>query len=186
MKAADGVGRIGFVIVIACIGTSLFVCLLYANFFWSTRSDVQKALQKREQLLRKTDYHALLAACRQLSDRVSKGQLEPGQHSAHIDPDVISRFPRLILALEPTGIEIGENGRVLVELHGGLLHFGVMAYPEDFEPPGGAYEYGDRELIPGLWFYHDDYQNSPELQKDIERLIDKGSTGPDADVPREN
>jgi hypothetical protein len=58
-------------------------------------------------------------------------------------------------------------------MHGGMDHFGVKIYPEDFKKPRDYFEYGDRELLPGLWYYDDGYLNNPEYDKRIDELIEK-------------
>jgi hypothetical protein len=86
----------------------------------------------------------------------------------------IPELPRVILDLEPTYIEIDHHGSVMVELHGGMLHFGVIGYPEDFNPPYLGFDYGDKELIPGLWYYDDGYQDSSRHREEIDAMVEKG------------
>jgi len=129
-------------------------------------------------LLCKTDHQALLEACNKLSKQVAKGNLKPGKYMVRIDPDPeVSKFPRPILDLRPTYVYIDENdsGRVLIEMLGGLLgHFGVLAYTEDYKKPYRTYSYGDKELIPKLWYYDDGYRDNPEYDKKVDALMQKG------------
>ena len=129
-------------------------------------------------LLCKTDHQALLEACNKLSEQVAKGNLKPGEYGVRIGPDPeVSKFPRPILDLSPSYVYIDENdsGRVLIEMLGGLIgHFGVLAYTEDYKKPYRTYSYGDKELIPGLWYYDDGYRDNPEYEKIIEALTQKG------------
>ena len=37
-----------------------------------------------------------------------------------------------------------------------------------------SFGYGDKELIPRLWYYDDGYRDNPEYDKKIETLIQKG------------
>jgi hypothetical protein len=60
----------------------------------------------------------------------------------------------------------------MIELHGGFLHYGVIAYPENYIKPPGS-EYGDRKLVDGLWYYDEDYKGNPKYQKKIEELLQK-------------
>ena len=61
----------------------------------------------------------------------------------------------------------------MLEMLGGLVHFGVVAYTEDYQkPPFAGFKFGDRELIPGLWYYDDGY-NNPEYDKKFEALLQK-------------
>ena len=86
-----------------------------------------------------------------------------------------SRFPKVILDLQPRYVHINENnsGRVGIPIFEGFDHFGVNAYTEDYMESGPKHEYGDRELIPGLWYYDDGYIDDPEYDKKIEALMRK-------------
>jgi len=125
-------------------------------------------------LLCETDHHSLLEACRELSRRAAKGDLRPGQYFVLIDRDPeASTFPQPILDLAPSYVYIYEDTGVRLEMLGGLGHFGVQAYPEDFKQPYADFRYGDRELIPGLWYYDDGYEGNPKYAKKIEALLQK-------------
>ena len=90
----------------------------------------------RVSLLCKTDHHALLDACNKLSKQVAQGNLKPGEYEVRIYPDPeVSKFPRPILDLSPSYVYIDENdsGRVMIEMLGGLGHFGVLAYTENLK-----------------------------------------------------
>jgi hypothetical protein len=131
----------------------------------------------RVRLLCDTDHQVLLEACNELSRQVAQGKLKPGKYDILFssDPEV-SKFPREILELRPRYIYIDENdyGRITIEMTGGLdIHFGVYAYTEDFKTPYKSFKYGDKELIPRLWYYDDGYENNPEYDKTIEALIQK-------------
>ena len=142
------------------------------GFVWIAARD---ARQRQVRLLCKSDHKALLEACRELSRRCSRGDLKPGRYYMGYDrhPEA-SRFPKQILDLAPSYVYIDENdsGRVMVEMLGGLGHFGVLAYTEDYIKPSYS-EYGDKELIPGLWYYDDGYRGHPEYEKRIEALLRK-------------
>lgn len=129
-------------------------------------------------LLCKTDHQALLEACNELPKQAAKGNLKPGKYEVLINPDPeVSKFPRPILDLRPRYVYIDENdsGRVLIEMTCALeVHFGVLAYTEDYKAPSKGFEYGDKELIPRLWYYDDGYRDNPEYDKKIDALIQKG------------
>ena len=59
-------------------------------------------------------------------------------------------------------------------MHGAYTHFGVFAYPEDFNEPFEGYKYGHRKLIDGLWYFDDEY-DYPEYDKKIDALLRKWS-----------
>ena len=134
---------------------------------------VRDAQRNRVSLLYETDHQALLNTCRELSAMVSKGELKPGEYYLHGSErhPAASRFPKPILELAPTYVYIDENDcrRVMVEMHGGFDHFGVEAYAEDYKKPS-YFEYRDKELIPGLWYYDEGYRENPEYEKVIEAL----------------
>ncbi len=137
---------------------------------------VREAHYRQIRLLCNTDHRALLEACRELSELTARGDLKPGRYRIYMDPDPeASRFPKPLLDLNPSYVYIDENdcGRVMVEMLGGLGHLGVQAYTENYKKPSWA-EYGDRELIPGLWYYDDGYNDNPEYNKKIDALIQKG------------
>lgn len=128
--------------------------------------------KRRVRLLYKTDHQALLGACRELSRRVSVGDLKPGKYllSGSSRRKEVSQFPQPILDLGPINVFIDYDGRVMLEMAGGLDHFGVSAYPEDYKKPPHTEKLGDKKLIPGLWYYDDGYRDNPEYEKIIEAL----------------
>ena len=60
-----------------------------------------------------------------------------------------------------------------MEMHGGMTHFGVRIYPEDYKKPDRYFKYVDRELLPGLWYYDDGYIHNPKYDKRIDTLIEE-------------
>ena len=132
----------------------------------------------RHRLLCETDYHVLLDACRETLKKVEKGGLTPGIYSSgeNLLPES-SLFPKFILDLKPVYIYIDENekGRIMVALSGGLSHIGVAAYSMDFKPPWNEFKFGDKELIPGLWYYDDRYED-PNYYKEIDKIIQNNSS----------
>jgi len=162
-------------IVVALVITSAVGYVLYGLItFGIYMREVGKDIQQRQvRLLSETDHQALLEACREISRMVARGDLKKSQYKVRKNPDPeISRFPQVILDLEPTYVFLDDDGRVMLEMYGGLYYYGVKAYPEDYKKPSSA-EYGDKELIPGLWYYEDDYERNQNPKK-IEELIQKG------------
>ena len=141
---------------------------------------VREVAKEREvlqtHLLCKTDHQVLLEACRELSRRVGAGDLKSGRYDIRRYLYLqSSRFPQVILDLRPKYVYIDENDsrRVSIPIFGGFDHFGVTAYTEDYMESGPKHKYGDRELIPGLWYYDDGYLDDPEYDKKIDKLIEK-------------
>jgi hypothetical protein len=136
---------------------------------------IRQANQMQVRLLCETDHQALLAACNELSRQAARGDLKPGRYNVRRDrhPEA-RRFPQPILDLAPSCVYIDENdsGRVMLEMMGGLGHFGVEAYTEDYQKPSFT-EFGDKELIPRLWYYDDGYEENPGWGKRIDALLHK-------------
>jgi hypothetical protein len=82
-------------------------------------------------------------------------------------------IPRAIQDLKPHVCLISLDGYLTLEMHGGMDHFGVRIYPEDYKEPDRYFKYGDRELLPGLWYYDDGYIHNPEYDKWIDKLINE-------------
>jgi len=57
---------------------------------------------------------------------------------------------------------------------GGFAHLGVLADREDFKQPWPNFKYANKELIPGLWYYDDTWDDNPDYwKKKIEALLQK-------------
>lgn len=153
--------------ITACL---LGVLFLYVNFYREAYNE-RKIMKMR---LFETDFEVLLEACRELSNCVIAGDLESGQYYIRTHPErQAEHFPKVILDLSPVHVYIDENdsGRVMLPMAAGLDHFGVTAYTEDYMKSNPKQKYGDRELIPGLWYYDDGYLDDPEYEKKIYKLI---------------
>lgn len=124
-------------------------------------------------LLCETDHAALLAACQELLHQVETGDLKPGTYDFGSDPHPkTSRFPEPIVELRPSCVYV-EADRIMVEMMGGLDHFGVDVYVEGFDGTRFAgFKYGDKELVPGLWYYDDGYDENPRYGRKIDALIE--------------
>ena len=68
--------------------------------------------------------------------------------------------------------------RAILELQG-IPSYGVVAYPEDVD----HYVQGDVELIPGLWYYDENYDMYADHKKAIDALVERGNA---AMPPRNN
>jgi hypothetical protein len=157
-------------IIITLILGFAIVIVLASSYFLPLTWKKQGGLTR---LLAETDYQALLEGCRELSNRVIKGDLKPGQYWVSINREPrITRLPQVIIDLEPLFVQIDTDGRVSLEM-GGIPYYGVVAYPDsnnkDYNFPGYT------ELIPGLWFYSEDYPGKyADYDKKINSLIQKG------------
>ncbi|MFH1717862.1 MAG: hypothetical protein ABIF19_10960 [Planctomycetota bacterium] len=130
----------------------------------------EKTRERYERLMCDTDYQALLEGCRELSQMRARGKLLKDEYMVRDNPVAETlHLPQAILDVQPTNVYIGSDGRVAVELGGGLHHFGVYGYPDDYKEPVSDFKYGNRKLIDGLWYYEDGYEEVAH-QKRIEAL----------------
>lgn len=131
-----------------------------------------RAQRIRVRLLYRTDHESLLLACRELSKKKAAGILKSRMYNVLFDPHPeAAKFPTAILELEPNYVFIDNDGRIMIEMLGGLDHFGVNAYPEDYEKSSDMEKLGDKKLLDGLWYYDDGYLANPDdYDKQIESL----------------
>lgn len=132
-------------------------------------------LQKR--LLSKTDHQVLLKECRELSQQVMDGELDMDIKTIYEVQYLLykkkTKLPEIIIDLHPHLINIQDNGIVGLSWGGSMRHFGIHAYPEDYEPPSSKFEFGDKEIIPGLWYDDDLYYRRKDYDKTIDKLLKK-------------
>ena len=168
-------------IVIACGVIGVLIALALRFVFspgfspWLRAAFFLAAYQDRRtqvRLLCETNLPELLEACRQM---MRDSELyEPGMKYLVRGATHVPRLPRPILNLEPSAVFTPNPIECIrLEMAGGTYHFGVIAYPENFQKPYSSFEYGDRELIPGLWYYDDGYRHNPDYGKKIEELLQK-------------
>jgi len=149
----------------------------------------RQAHLRRVLLLCETDHQVLLMASREILSQIPKDRLllnPPPDEIRHLDslkfvlPKEV-QIPQAILDLKPYVCLISHDGCLTVEMHGGwdhikreMSHFGVNIYPEDYKEPESNFRYGDRELLPGLWYYDEGYLYGPEeYDKRIDELIEE-------------
>ena len=143
-----------------------------------------RAQQRRIMLLCNTDHQALLKAGREILSKIPKDRLNNPYADGSIYLGSLNvpkgiQIPQAIKDLKSSYVVRYEASDsyvsiyLLLKMHGGMDHFGVKIYPEDFKKPHDYFEYGDRELLPGLWYYDDGYLHNPEYDKRISKLIDE-------------
>ena len=145
------------------------------------KEGIEDAQSRRALLLCKTDHQVLLKAGREILRQLPEDYLNTGGDRfagvMHLPKEI--QIPKAIRDIRPRGIFVDYDGYLMLEMHGGMDHFGVQIYPEDYEKPDRYFKYGDRELLPGLWYYDDGYLHNPEYDKRIDELIaehkDKGN-----------
>ena len=168
---------VGTIVLIMLLGlVALFFFHPQISSFFTIPWFVHQAQHRRVMLLCDTDHQALLKAGREILSKIPKDRLNP-QPDGRIFlggfnvPKGI-QIPQAIKDLK-SGCVVDYDGHLRIEMHGGMDHFGVKIYPEDFKKPDDYFEYVDRELLPGLWYYDDGYLNNPEYDKRIDELIEK-------------
>lgn len=140
---------------------------------------VVRSTRARARLLSQTDHRALLDAGREILSLAARGSVQPGILAGDGDthlPDG-SPIPQCILHLAPRRIRVSHDGYLMLEMHGGMDHFGVLIYPADFKEPFTGFKLGDRKLLDGLWYYDEEYQLNSNYDKIIDRLLTKKHGG---------
>jgi len=135
----------------------------------------------RVRLLCNTDYKELLRAGREILSQLPEGYLTVGPEGRRFSDRAVPegiQIPQVIRDLQPHTVLIYHEGYLIIEMHGGMDHFGVRIYPDDFKEPHADFEYGGRELAPGLWYYDDGYLYNSEYDKIIETLIEEHENKP--------
>jgi hypothetical protein len=185
------------VVVLALIAGQIFRPNSYLHrwarqgrFLLLMKRDVEeehrRAHLRRVLLLCNTDHHALLKAGREVLSQVPKDTLNPPLDGiSHLGgfklvlPEQV-HIPQVVRDIEPHVCLIGDDGSLTLEMHGGsdhmrreMSHFGVQIYPVNYKEPASDFKYGDRELLPGLWYYDEGYDHNPEYDKVIDRLIEE-------------
>ena len=142
---------------------------------------------KRKQLLCQTDHPALLMACREILALAANGELKAGRYNIGWNPPSpeLSCFPKLIIDLAPSYVVIHGDGHLSIEMHGGFDHFGVHAFADDFKEHHPDFDYFNRELVDGLWYYDEEYISDPDYGKKIDRILSGRTHGGQggADLP---
>ena len=142
-------------------------------------SALQSAQQRRILLLYHSDHEALLKAGREI---LRQGPKDPWNYPfigiQHIDGFPVPRevpIPKVVHQLRPHANLINRNGYFVLQMEETAKGFGVKIYPEGFKTPRYyGFKYGNRELIPGLWYYDDEYDLIPEYNNTIDYIIQKG------------
>ena len=166
------------IVVIAFIfGYVFFVIRLLEHTFQGIPKDYSQ--QRRVLLLYHTDHEALLKAGREILRQGPKDPMNYRYYGPmHIDGFPVPsrvRIPKIIRKLRPHASLINFNGYVVLQMQRGGADFGVRIYPEGFKAPANRYfSYGNRELLPGLWYYDYGYSYDPEYNKRINAIIQEG------------
>jgi hypothetical protein len=145
---------------------------------------IEGAQRRRVLLLCNTDHQALLKAGREILSKIPKDRLnnpyaDGGIFSSSLNVPEGIQIPQAIKDLKSSYVVRYEANDsyvsiyLLLKMHWGMDHFGVKIYLEDYKKPRDYFKYGDRELLPGLWYYDDGYIHNPEYDKRIDKLINE-------------
>jgi hypothetical protein len=134
---------------------------------------------RRVRLLYHTDHEELLQAGREI---LRQGPKDPKNYRyygpMHIDGFPVPRrvrIPKVVHKLKTHANLINFNGYVVLQMKEGVIGYGVKIFPEGFKAPRSHYfSYGNRELLPGLWYYDEEYRYIPQYDKTIDSIIQKG------------
>ena len=172
------------VAIVAIVVVTLIVYFVYPSYhnfafhmYWDHM--IYKAQQRRVLLLCETVHQALLKAGREILSEVPVKKTI--QRTKNETPGIIGNFPipkgvripQAILDLRPHAVVIDYDGYLIIEMHGGMDHFGVRIYPEEFKAPYPGFKYINRKLTEGLWYYDIGYDGNPEFDERIEELLQK-------------
>ncbi len=137
----------------------------------------------RSRLLSKTNYKHLLKACRELSIPIhNPDNPEIFETRINYSAKDFSQNPSLgmsnisikvIKYLNPQMISIYDTGLVIFSMGNTFWSFGISAYPEDYKGKIPEWFLGDRELLPGLWYFDEKYKTNQNYNKEIDALIKK-------------
>jgi hypothetical protein len=162
--------------IVLIVGCVLLRHKLSAPVFLDSAEHLEQ--QRRVLLLYHTDYEALLKAGREI---LKQGPKDPWNYRPlgpiHINGFPVPRgvrIPKVIRQLRPYATLINFNGFVVVQMKQGVVGFGVRIYPEGFKTPHRDFQYGNRELLPGLWYFDDECSQNPEYDKKMDEIIRKG------------
>ena len=136
------------------------------------------AQQRRVLLLYHTDHEELLKAGRQILSQGPKDTMNYRYYGIiYLGGFPVPRgvrIPKVIRKLRTYATRINFTGYLFLEMQGGVTGFGVRIYPEGFKAPSRYFSYGDRELLPGLWYYDYGYHLNPQYDKRIESIMQNG------------
>lgn len=167
---------IGVAIGVVVLTLIVYLAVPWRNLRLATMVErgIEQARQCRIRLLCETSHQALLEAGREILAQVHVENRAPDGRSIGGSIPVPSGvpIPQAILDLHPHAIVINYDHYLTIEMHGGMEHFGVRIYPEDFNEPDSRFKYGDRKLLEGLWYYDDEYLYRPdEYDRQMDVLI---------------
>ena len=146
--------------------------IAYIGVYFVVITPIQESFLQRR-LLCSTDHQALLEECRKLSTEIVVQDPNSGLETvARVVPaSKLSDFP--VIRKVGGRVWVHRGGSVSIEGGGTFRHFGVHAYPKDYEERSSKSHYGNCKLVPGLWYYDDLYNRDKNHDKAVKRLLRK-------------
>ncbi len=159
---------IGFIALFLISLVSLIVMGIDAKI------DIDRMESRRSLLLYETNHEAILKTCRELSMKLASGLLKPGIYLPDDKKD-IKEIPKSILNLHPIRVDIERDGRVDI-IMSPIIMYGLCAFPENYKgSTKDKFTFDEHrlaiELVPGLWYYDEDFQRHPENMKVVEEKL---------------
>lgn len=121
----------------------------------------------RKKILYETDYRKLLEAGREV---LSKAQIDEvmwmGDHKQtfyKLPKDI--KIPKIIRRLSLFGspiVRVSDDYYALsIAINNRVSCVGVTIYPKDFNEPENKFNNDNKELLPGLWYFDEEYNYDP-------------------------
>ena len=154
--------------------------LLYFKLYIFSFLPAGKPYLAQYRLLCKTDYKLLLKACRELPIPIQNPE-NPMLGIKYSAKDISQNPPagmsnisiKVITSLNPKLISVYDTGLVIFFMGDTSWSFGISAYSEEYKGPIPESLFGDRELIPDLWYYDEHCRYDPNYINVINKLIKK-------------
>lgn len=154
------------------------ICLIAAYGFLILDIPDDSPEARRVRLLCETDHEALLLAGREILAKAPKNLMRYAVGSpVHDDGIPVPKevqIPRVIRRIMPYEVLINLRGYVVLHMAEDITNYGVKIYPEGFKSPNPNFRFGDRELLPGLWYYDYRYSQDPAYNKKIDQVLQTG------------
>lgn len=170
------------------IALAIIIIVLIVGFVWVKSkssgpvflgSSKNLAQHRRVLLLYHADHEALLKAGREI---LRQGPKDPWNYRPRGPIHILGfpvprgvRIPKVVRNLRPHATLINFEGYVVLQMEEGIVGFGVKIYPKGYnKPPNRSFGYGNRELLPGLWYFDNKYDQIPGYGKKIDEVIQTG------------
>lgn len=174
-KAIDKTTVLAIAITILIL---IYAFVLYIRpkgpFFYSS---LQSPQQRRILLLYHSDHEALLKAGREILRQSPDPRRYMPVGPFHVLGFPVPRYvhiPKVVHQLRPHAIYINFDGYTVLQMEEGVTGYGLKIYPEGFKIKRRDFQYVNRELFPGLWYFDEKYERNPEYGKTIDYIIQNG------------